>query len=218
MGKSEEFLNMEKDKYGKVYVDLTYAINNISPFLDENTLKCRKYVAKIHVLKKYIDVINAAELESNKGGFLGLFKNDKHIDLIKDYKNDNLDSLNQLEKCSKCQCLNCTANCKFDSCLGCKDNSNIVSCDHKKINVTKHDNFTLNLTNNRTGGDDKYFVLSTLQDVELDSKYIIIQNIVSKEKFILHYYPGISEDTYGEITDPEEFDFVVSSFQSIDEI
>jgi hypothetical protein len=218
MSKAEGFLNMEKDRYGKVYVDLTYAINNISPFLDTNTLKCRKYVSKIHVLKKYIELIDAAELELNKGGFLGIFKNDKYTDLIKEYKDENLHSLNQLEKCSKCQCLNCTANCKFDSCLGCKDNSNIVSCDHKKINITKHDNFTLNLTNNRTGGDDKYFVLSTLQDVELNNKYIIIQNIINSEKFILNYYPGISEDTYGEITDPEEFDFVVSSFQSIDEV
>jgi len=51
---------------------------------------------------------------------------------------------------------------------------------------------------------------------ELDKKYIIIQNIINKEKFILHYYTGISEDTYGEITDPKEFDFVVSTFQSIE--
>jgi hypothetical protein len=217
MSKDEEFLKREKDRQGKIYVALSYAIDNISPFLDENTLKARKYVAKIHVLKKYIKLIDTAELELNKGGFLGLFKNDKYTDLIKGYKDENLDSLNQLEKCSKCQCLNCTADCKFDSCLGCKDDSNIVACDHKKINITKHDNFTLNLTNNKTGGDDKYSVLSALQDVELDNKYIIIQNIISKEKFILHYYPGISEDTYGEITDAEEFDFVVSSFQSVDE-
>ncbi|NMM61629.1 DUF1292 domain-containing protein [Clostridium sp. P21] len=217
MNKAEEFLKIEKDKYGNVYIAITYAINNISPFLDENTLKSRKYVSKVHILKKYMELIDAALSELNKSGFLGMFKNDKYTDLIKEYKNENLDTLIQLEKCSKCQCLNCTANCKFDSCLGCKDNSRIVSCDHKKINVTKHDSFTLSLTNNRTGEDDNYVVLSTLQDVELDNKYIIIQNIMNKEKFILHYYPGISEDTYGEITDPEEFDFIVSTFQSIDE-
>ncbi|AKA71153.1 hypothetical protein [Clostridium scatologenes] len=217
MSKAEEFLKIEKDKYSKIYVDITYAIDNISPFLDKSVLKNRKYVSKIHILKKYIEFIDAAMLETNKSGFLGMFKNDKSVDLIKDYRDENLDSLNQLEKCSKCQCLNCTANCEFDSCLGCKDNSKIVSCDHKKINVTKHDNFTLNLTNNKTGDDDRYIVLSTLQNVEVDNKYIIIQNIITKEKFILHYYPGISEDTYGEITDPEEFDFIVSTFQSIEE-
>ncbi|WPC41989.1 DUF1292 domain-containing protein [Clostridium sp. JS66] len=217
MNKAEEFLKIEKDKYSKIYVDITYAIDNISPFLDQSTLKGRKYVSKIHILKKYMELIDASMSEINKSGFLGIFKNDKSVDLIKDYRDENLDSLDQLEKCSKCQCLNCTANCKFDSCLGCKDNSKIISCDHKKINVTKHDNFTLNLTNNRTGDDDRYIVLSTLQDVEVDNKYIIIQNVLTKEKFILHYYPGISEDTYGEITDPEEFDFIVSTFQSIEE-
>ena len=45
----------------------------------------------------------------------------------------------------------------------------------------------------------------------------MFENINSKEKFILHYYPGISEDTYGEITDPEEFDYIVSTYQSLDE-
>lgn len=217
MNKSDEFLNSEKEMYGKVYVDLAYAIDNISPFLDENTLKSRKYVAKIHILKKYLELIDAGKSEVKKSGFLNMFKDSKSIDLIKDYKSENLDILSQLEKCSTCQCLNCTANCKFNSCLGCKDNSHIVSCDHKKINVTKHYNFYLNLVNNRTGNDDRYFVLATLQDVELDNNYIIIENIVTKEKFILHYYPGISEDDYGEITDPEEFDFVVSTFQSLDE-
>lgn len=217
MSKSSEFLKSEKDIYGKIYVDLSYAIDNISPFLDEPILKCRKYVAKIHVLKKYIELIDAGNTELNKSGFLSMFKDDKSTDLIKDYKSENLNTLNQLEKCSTCQCLNCTADCKFDSCLGCKDNSNIISCDHKKVNVTKHHNFYVNLTNNRTDHDDRYFVLATLQNIDLNNKYIIIENIINKEKFIMYYYPGISEDTYGEITNPEEFDFVVSTFQSIDE-
>ena len=55
-----------------------------------------------------------------------------------------------------------------------------------------------------------------LRLVKLDRKYIIIENIKSKEKFILYYYPGISEDSYGEIKDAQEFDFIVSTFQSVD--
>ncbi len=31
---------------------------------------------------------------------------------------------------------------------------------------------------------------------------------------VLYYYPGIKEDSYGEITDAEEFDFVVETFQN----
>lgn len=217
MSRAEDFLKSDKSKYGKMYVDINYAIDNISPFLDKDLLKNRKYTTKIYTLKKYIDLIEASETEISKGGFFSKFNNDKYVDLLKDFKKDNLDTLTQLEKCSKCKCLNCTSHCKFDSCMGCKSNSTMINCDHKKINVTKHDNFTLNLTNDRTGTSDSYTVLATLQDVEIDRKYIIIENIITKEKFILHYYPGISEDGYGEITNPEEFDFIVSTFQSTEE-
>lgn len=216
MSKADEFLKNEKNKYGKVFVDINYAIDNVSPFLDEPTLKRRKYVAKLSVLKKYIELLQAAESEINKGGFFSKFGNDKYIDLLNDYKKDNIEILVQLDKCSKCKCLNCTADCKFDSCLGCRDNSNIAFCDHKKINVSTPTNFTLDLTNNKTNMNDKYIVLAVLQNVETDTKYIVIENIITKEKFILYYYPGISEDTYGEINDPEEFDFVVSTFQSLE--
>lgn len=216
MGRTEDFLKGEKDKYGKIYVDINYAIDNISPFLEKDCLKNRKFVSRVSTLKKYIDSIEAAELQIKKSGFFSKLNDDKYIDLIKSFKKDNLEALSQLEKCSHCKCLNCTAMCKFDSCLGCKSHSRIAYCDHGKINVTKHDNFLLNLTNNNTGESDKYIVLATLQDVQLNRKYIILENIVSKEKFILHYYPGISEDNYGEITDAEEFDFIVSTFQNIE--
>lgn len=213
MSRVESFLKNEKSKYGKIYIDINYAIDNVSPFLDKSELKNRKYVAKLPILKKYIDSIEASELETNKGTFFSKFNNDKYIDLLNEFKKDNLDTLAQLEKCSKCKCLNCTTNCKFDSCLGCKSNSAIANCDHKKINITKHNDFTLDLTNDRTGKSDKYTVLATLQDIEVEKKYIIIENIITKEKFILYYYPGISEDQYGEITNAEEFDFIVSTFQ-----
>ncbi|AZV55234.1 DUF1292 domain-containing protein [Clostridium sp. AWRP] len=217
MSKADQFLKHEKDKYGKIFVAINYAIDNISPFLDKDILNRRKYVSKVSTLKKYIDLIEAAQGELNTGGFLNKLKSDKYISLLEDYKNDNLESLSQLEKCSICQCLNCTSDCKFDSCLGCKSGSKIVNCDKKKINITRHDSFFLNLTNDKTGENDRYTVLAVLQDVELDRKYIIIENIHSKEKFILYYYPGISEDSYGEISDAEEFDFIVSTFQSLEE-
>lgn len=217
MSKADQFLKCEKDKYGKIFVAINYAIDNISPFLDKDILNRRKYVSKISTLKKYIDLIEAAQGELDTGGFLNKLKSDKYISLLEDYKNDNLESLFQLEKCSTCQCLNCTSDCKFDSCLGCKGGSKIVNCDKKKINITRHDSFSLNLTNDKTGESDRYTVLAVLQDVQLDRKYIIIENTLSKEKFILYYYPGISEDSYGEISDAEEFDFIVSTFQSIEE-
>lgn len=217
MSRTEDFLKCEKDRYGKAYVDISYAISNISPFLDEPILKRRKYVAKLDSLKKYMDAIDAAEREIGKSGFLGIFSSDKYIDLLTEYKTDNNEALTQLEKCTGCACLNCTANCKFNSCLGCRRNSSIVQCDHKTINITKHDSFYLELTNNNTGETDQYFALATMQDVDKDKKYIIIQATKSEEKFILYYNPGISEDTYGEISNPEEFDHIASTYQSLEE-
>ena len=217
MSKDEEFLKNEKDRYGKIYVDLTYAIDNISPFIDSKELNNRKYVTKLPVLKKYIDLIEAAQGEINKkSGFSRLFSDNKYTDLLRTYKQDNRETLTQLENCSGCVHRNCMES-KFDGCLGCKTGSRIVYSDNKKINVRFHDNWILNLTNDRTGEPDSYTVLATLQDIELDRKYIIIANLITKEKFILYYYPGISEDSYGEISDPTEFDFIVSTFQSIEE-
>lgn len=217
MSKTEQFLENEKDKYGKIYVDINYAIHNISPFLEDSVLKRRQYYSKLPFLKKYIELIESAELEIKNSSFFERFADSKYIDLLEDYKKDNVDYFRQLEKCSLCSCLNCSAECKFDSCLACRENSNIATCDHNKINITKHDNFLLNLTNDKSGASDRYVVLATLQDVLKDIKYIIIENINSGEKFILHYFPGISEDNYGELSDAEEFDYIVSQFQSLDE-
>jgi hypothetical protein len=217
MGKADDFLKREKERYGKVYIDLAYAVDNISPFLQREELNKRKYVTKLPVLKKYIDLIESAEREVHKkGGFLNFFNDDKYIDLLNSYKNDNSDALNQLEHCSKCVHRNCTED-KFDGCQGCRENSRIVHCDHDRINVTFHDNWILTLNNDRTGDIDKFKVLATLQDASKNQKYIIIDNIRTDEKFVLYYYPGISEDNYGEISNPEEFDYVVSTYQSVEE-
>lgn len=216
MSKSEEFLKNEKEVFGKVFVDISYAIDNISPFLDDEALKKRKYVIRLPHLKKYIELINSAEVQVSKESFFDLFKNNKYIELLEVYKHDNSDDLDQLENCSKCVCLNCTAACKFDSCMGCRQNSHIASCDHKKINVTLHDNFMLNLNNNKTGEQNRYLVLAVLQDTSIDQKYIVIQSMEGNQTYILYYYTGISEDTYGEISNPVEFDYVNATFESVD--
>ncbi len=215
MNKAEQFLKDEKDKYGKLYVTLSYAVDKISPFVEENKKNRRQYYSKLPYLKKYIDLIESAEQEIKNSSFFDRFGENRYIELLKDYKNDNMEYFNQLERCSQCSCLNCVAQCSFGSCLSCREKSNIVSCDHQAINVTSHDNFILSLTNNKTGNSDSYLVAATLEDISKDMKYIVIENIDTDEKFILHYFPGISEDTYGEITDPEEFDKIVSIYQSL---
>lgn len=213
MNEKEKFLENEKNHYGKIYVDITYAIDSVLPYLEPETAKNRKYVNKLDVVKKYIELIDSVSSEKSKG-FLKIFKEDNSLDLLKDFKKKNEDALHQLEKCSDCSCLKCPKDCKFDSCSGCRQNSNISFCDRETINLTKPSNYIINLTNDKTGNEDKYIVKATLQDCIKDQKYIVIESMSCDDKFILYYYPGISEDKYGEISNEEEFDKIVSVIEN----
>lgn len=214
MAKDIDFVNEEKRYWGKIYSDIEFAISDVSQFVPEDKLKVRKYYAKSPILKEYITLLNSAEADSNKKSFFGLFKNNSSINLVQDYKAKNREYFKQFEQCSKCQCLTCAFECKFKSCSSCRNGSHLTSCDKEKVNVRKFDNFTLSLTNNDTGKDSKYKVLAVIEDCELDRLYILVENMYdSNDKLVLYYYPGLKEDTFGEITDVDEFDFVVQTYQ-----
>lgn len=212
---TQEFIEKEKDSFGKVFVDINYAIDNISPFLEKDELSKRKYVIKLPVLDKYIDMLEASETSSNKKkGLFSMFKGDSSISDLESYKSKNIESLNQLVTCSTCKCLNCVAECKFKACSDCRRNSHTNYCDHERFCVTFHDNFTLDLTNNDTGRRNKYRTLATIKDCTLDKRYILIENIVDKDdKFILYYYPTLSGDEFGEIEDVNEFDTIAGVYE-----
>ncbi|MDY4949882.1 MAG: DUF1292 domain-containing protein [Clostridium cadaveris] len=212
---TREFIEKEKDSFGKVFVDINYAIDNISPFLEKDELSKRKYVIKLPVLDKYIDMLEASETSSNKKkGLFSMFKGDSSISDLESYKSKNIESLNQLVTCSTCKCLNCVAECKFKACSDCRRNSHTNYCDHERFCVTFHDNFTLDLTNNDTGRRNKYKTLATIKDCNLDKRYILIENIVDKDdKFILYYYPTLSGDEFGEIEDVNEFDTIAGIYE-----
>ncbi|MEQ8153353.1 MAG: DUF1292 domain-containing protein [Clostridiaceae bacterium] len=213
MNSDFEIITKEKDKWGKIYTDIFYAIDSISPFLSDDFLKKKKFYVKGNILKEYIDLLEEQEQKGNKKGFLSMFSS-PDMSSINSFKSKNSDTFTQLENCSKCECLNCVAECSFKTCTGCKRNSFIQKCDHEKINVRFHSGFTLDLTNNDTGKQNRFKVLATLEDCKKDQQYIIIENISDPDdRYILYWYPGIKEDTYGEITDGEEFDFIAEAFE-----
>lgn len=220
MGKTEEFISQEKEYYGKIYSDITFAIDEIKDFLDENVLKNRKYFSRQAVLDKYIDFLDSAKQESKKRGFIkGLLAGDKYIGLLQGFKADHIEEFDQLTKCSKCECLRCTAVCKFDSCDGCRPGRRVAYCDHKNTNVSFFDNSQnslLTLVNNNTGQEDRYNILAVVQDALNDKRYILIENIHDKERFILYYYPKLPEDGYGEITNEEDFNFAASAYENVE--
>lgn len=211
-----EIITKEKEKWGKIYTDIYYAIDNIAPFLSEDFLKRKKFYVKGKVLKEYIKLLEEEEQKSNKKGLFSMFSS-PNINSINSYKASNQDNFNQLDKCTKCACLNCVVECSFKTCNSCRRNSYIKTCDHSKLNVRIHENFMLDLTNNDTGKEDRYEVLATLEDCVKNQEYIIIENIRDiNDRYILYLYPGIKEDTYGEITDEDEFDLIAQSYETLE--
>lgn len=210
-----EFINNEKNSLGKVYSDITYAINEISPYLEKSTIDKRRYFSYIEVLDSYIDLLTEKEFTS-KGKKFNLFKKDDTISILNNFKRDHIKEINQLTNCSKCSCLNCIKECNFKSCFDCKSNSYIRSCDKDRLNIRFFDDFILDLTNDNTNEDSRYKVLATFEDCQNQKRYIALENLFDcDDKFILHYYPKISSDEYGEITDMDEFNFIVEAFDRL---
>ncbi|MBD7910668.1 MULTISPECIES: DUF1292 domain-containing protein [Clostridium] len=217
MTKSIDFIDKEKDYWGKIFTDITYAISEISPFVEEKDLMTRRYYTKVGILKEYMTKLNSSELDSKKKSFFNMFKDDERITNLQRFKQNNLSTFKQLESCSKCQCLNCSFECKFSSCSSCKEGSLLKSCDKDKFNVRTYTNFNLDLTNNDTGEANKYKVLAVVENCRLEKLYIFLENMYNPDdKLVLYYYPGIKSDDFGEITDSFEFDSVVQAYQESD--
>lgn len=213
MSSTIDFINKERDTVGKTFTEITYAISEVSPFLDLSFLKKRKYYSKLPILKKYIEMLDDAEYSSKNKKFK-LFKKDDSLLSLQQYKQDNLEVFNQFEDCSKCSCLNCIKECAFKTCSGCRVNSYIKACDKSKLNVRFHKNFILDLTNNNTGKSNRYKVLATIENCIEDNLYIALENLAdNSDKLLLYYYPGISSDDFGEITDEEEFNLIVETYE-----
>jgi hypothetical protein len=213
--KDIDYINEERRYWGKIYTDVAYAISEISPFLSEKDIKTRKYFIKASTLQEYTKLLDSAEADCKKKSLFSMFKSNPSIILLQDFKTKNKETFVQLEKCSHCQCLNCAFDCDFKKCSSCRNGSLICSCDKEKVNVRKFDNFTLDLVNNDTGKSSNYKALAVIEDCTLDKLYILLENrIDSSDKLVLYYYPGIKGDSFGEITDVTEFDFIVETYQS----
>lgn len=213
--KDIDFINEERRYWGKIYTDVAYSISEISPFISEEDLTIRKYYTKASVLQEYTKLLDSAEADCKKKSIFSMFKSNPSIGLLQDFKAKNRETFKQLEKCSNCECLSCAFECNFKKCSSCRDASMICFCDKERVNVRKFENFTLDLTNNDNGRASKYKALAVVEDCSLDNLYILLENIRdSNDKLVLYYYPGIREDSFGEITDPNEFDFVVETYQN----
>lgn len=213
MGRAEDFIKKEQDDLGSLLYKVNGAIAEIAPFIEEETLKNRKYYSRLDTLKEYTRFLDVMMGKEKKDGIFGFLNDSRRITEIEKEKRKYILHIKQIEKCTECKCLNCIKTCKFDGCEGCREKAFVRECDKEAYNTVFHKDFILDL--DKDGRSSRYNVLATMQNIEINQRYIIIQDINSGEKFILHYYPGISNSDYGEITNPDEFDFVVKNFERL---
>lgn len=214
MGRAKDFIEKEKSELGSLLYNINGAITEIAPFIEEETLKSRKYYTRIDSVKELLKYLEDMLYKEGKDGIFGFLNDSKRISEVESTKNKYFIPIRQLENCSKCKCLSCIKTCNLDSCSGCREGAYVRECNKDNFNTVVHDNFILNLSRNE-GESARYNVLATMQDVESDKRYIIIQNIEGEEKLVLYYYPDRPKDKYGKITDSEEIDFVAKIFEKL---
>ena len=205
-----KIINDEKECYGKLFTDLNLDPDLVFEFLSKSEYKQRTYLTRMNILKNYIDLIENIENYNENHKILSYVKLLSNVGNLKKYKKTNYEVLEQLSDCSKCTCLNCTIDCPFRACLGCSTDSYIYKCDKTDMNIRAHMNYQVHLQNNKTKEKASYNVLFTLKNCKDGNMFIVLQSSESIEKLILHYYPNISGDTYGEIKDSKFFDRIVS--------
>lgn len=210
----EKFLEEEEKDAGKLYSDIVFALEEIEDYVPKEQLNERTYVKNLKTLEEYVNMIKEAKIDNHsKGTFEKIFSSNNDVkEKLQQFKNENFEKFNKLRNCVKCKCFKCTNECIMEGCNRCDNSGTIASCDKKLTCVYVFKNKHLELTNDKTGRTDMYNVLSIVQDKECDKLFIIIEG--HGEKFVLYYYPGISEDTYGEITDVEDFNYAIEAFEN----
>lgn len=212
---SNKYIETEAAEYGKLYADVIFALEEIEEFVPKEQLRARKFVEYLPVLKEYLELIKNTDRDNKGKSMLGkLFNGGNDLDKIKEYKEANLEKLQQIKSCTSCKCLNCASECIMEGCNRCEKSGRVAKCDKKTSCVYTFSDKHLELSNDKTGEIATYKVLSIVQDREYNQLFIIIEN--SEEKFVLYFYPGISEDTYGEISDVEDFNFAIGAFEKVD--
>lgn len=66
MDKDLDFIETERNYWGKIYTEIMFALNEVSPFIEEKKLKQRKYYSKSDALKEYIKLLDSAETDCKK--------------------------------------------------------------------------------------------------------------------------------------------------------
>jgi len=192
--------NATKDELAvnkELYAKIVFGNDDVQDLLDKEEFKNRRCVRFIPILKEYVDLLAANDI----------FK-------ISVFKQTHNEDLTKIKDCVDCTCLHCTRDCAMSGCKGCDINHKckVASCDNKVSAVWTFADKTIELQNNKTGRNERLKVLATIQDLEYKQLYIVLDQ--NGERVVLYYYPSISGDTYGEITDTDDLEFAAKALES----
>lgn len=216
MGIETNYVTELRTKYNTLYYKIAECFNEMSSydvkrFSDGNCY----YKSNINTLKSLVDMLDDYSINKpSKRNLLAFIKPSPNTKPIEEYVHKYSDSLKQLENCTNCACFKCIKDCVFNPCAECKLGSYIHSCDRVYSNTRVFNNYNIPLINNDNGRESIYNVLCVIELGVDDDKYIFLVNTLNKEdKLVLKYLPTIRGIEYGEITNVNIFDKLVSIYK-----
>lgn len=215
MSKDIDYLNKLRSSYSDLHYTIVECINDLSSYevkrFESNDCF---YKHNVQLLSDFMKEIDRAEQSiKSKSRFSRLFSSDDSINNLQSMLNRLEPKFDQLMLCSKCACFKCVRDCYFDPCKECRMGSHILSCNKDEYNVRTFKDYIVPLINNDTGKESRYEALAIIE-IEDDKRFIFLQNLVNQDdKLILEYIPKIRGIEYGEITDVDLFDRLVSIYK-----
>ena len=207
MGNEKEYLSDMRDNYAKAHGDLFLKVYS-NEFRDE-TLKNKVKALKFEkISEEFISIIDKSIKEANK---LMHFAVDDTKE-VREYHSKYEKQLNQVQNCSKCECIDCAYECKFSSCGNCLSGCRVKDCDKKETCIIESTK-TLKLYNDEKERDVDFEILAIVESNAYDKKYILLQekdNEDNKQMFIMT--DGLGDTEYINIENEEELESIAGLF------
>lgn len=210
MNKIKDFLEAEKEEYGKLYYEMVDNIYELKDLFGDEITKKRAYVSKVESIKKYLDVIDdanyKAQKDDNKGfvyKFLDVFKSDEKYKIeVLEFKKSIQGDIRFVKTCAQCKCFSCKSECAFESCKNCGLSEIVKACD-KCDKCIYHGKKNIDLYHHDFEKDINFMVLGRL--VYKGSEYLLLRNTADEDDLQLYRYVVQTNglEDYESLTDSE---------------
>lgn len=216
---AKEYIQKEKKTYGRVFSDITFALDDINDFKEGTDIESRYFFKNIKLLDKYMTMVQNAETEISKKKKVLFVEKDllsseqiqSLINGLELYKDSYKKNLNKLVKCSSCKCLKCMIECPFKSCMACSEIGKVTDCDKKTYNFILFTNYMTRLYNSETRSYDTVKVLAQVSFSDDPYDYRVLNS--NGEYLILKYKNNMGKEEYNAVEDKYKFNFVANLYE-----